>query len=254
MSGAVHVWLAAALGAGAGSFANVCALRWPADRSVLAPRSRCEACAATLRWFELVPLLSYAAVRGRCRRCRTRLSLQYPLAEVAGALLWAMAAYRWGVQPEALRGALFLTLLLGVALADLRTYLIPDPFTWGGAALGLALSLLPGGPSVAEAVAGAAVGFGVLWLAAVAGKAVFRRDAMGGGDVKTMAMAGAFLGPQGALLAIFAAALSGAAIFGPIAARTGRLVPFGAFLALGGGLAYGWGEAIVDWYLGIVVR
>lgn len=191
-------------------------------------------------------------MRGKCRRCRARVSLQYPLAEAAGALLWAAVAWRWGVHAEALRGAVFLTLLLGIALADLRTYVIPNPFTWGGAAVGLAASPLAGGPSVAEAVAGAVVGFGSLWLAAVAGKAAFKREAMGGGDVKAMAMMGAFLGPQGALLAIFAGALFGVAIFGPVAARTGRLVPFGVFLALGAGLAYGWGGPIVDGYLGVV--
>lgn len=247
------MWLAAGLGACAGSFVNVCALRWPADESVLAPRSRCAACAAQLRWFDMVPLLSYAALRGRCRRCRTRVSLQYPLAEAVGSAIWAAAAWRWGVHAEALRGAVFLTLLLGIALADLRTYVIPDQFTWGGAAAGLAASPLAGGPSVAEAVAGAAAGFGTLWLAAVVGRAVFKREAMGGGDIKTMAMAGAFLGAPGALLAIFAGAVLGVAIFGPVAARTGRLVPFGAFLALGGGLAYGWGRTIVDWYFGAVL-
>ncbi len=252
MADAGAVWLAAVLGACAGSFANVCALRWPAGRSALSPRSACPVCAAPLRWFEIVPLLGYAAVRGRCRSCRTRISLQYPLAEAAGALLWAAAAHRWGAQPEAFRGAVFLTILLGVALADARTYLIPDQFTWGGAAVGLALSPLSGGPSAGGAAAGALVGFGTLWAAALAGKAAFKRDALGGGDVKAMAMAGAFLGPAGAVLAIFAGALLGAAIFGPVAVRTGRLVPFGTFLALGGALAYGWGGPVVSWYLATV--
>lgn len=244
--------LAAVLGACAGSFANVCALRWPEDRSVLSPRSRCPACEAPLRWFEIAPLLGFAVCRGRCRRCGVRISLQNPFAEGAGALLWAAAAWRWGAEPEALRGAVFLTILLGVALADARTYLIPDQFTLGGAAAGLALAPLPGGPSAAEAAAGAAVGLGTLWAAAAAGKAVFKRDALGGGDVKAAAMAGAFLGPAGALLTIFLGALFGAAIFGPVSARTGRLVPFGAFLALGAAIAYGWGGPLASWYLGAV--
>lgn len=250
MSGPEVVWPAAAVGACAGSFVNVCALRWPAGESVRGPRSRCPACSAPLRWFETAPFLGYALARGRCRRCRARISLQYPLAEAIGALAWAAAAWRWGLHPEALRGALFLTLLLGVALADLRTYVIPDQFTWGGAAAGLALSLLPGGPTAAQAASGAVAGFAVLWLAAVGGKALFKRDALGGGDLKAMAAAGAFLGPAGALLTIFAGAALGVLVFGPVSARTGRLVPFGAFLALGGALAYGWGEPVVAWYLG----
>ncbi len=247
------VGLAAIVGACAGSFVNVCALRWPADESVRAPRSRCPACSAALRWFETLPFLGYALAAGRCRRCRARISLQYPLAEALGALAWGWAAWRWGLQPETLRGAVFLTLLLGIALADLRTYVIPDQFTWGGACVGLALSLLPGGATAVQAVSGAVVGFGALWLAAVGGKVLFKRDALGGGDVKALAVAGAFLGPAGALLTLFAGAVAGVLVFGPVSVRTGRLVPFGAFLALGGALAYGWGEPIVAWYLGALL-
>ena len=99
-----------------------------------------------------------------------------------------------------------------------------------------------------------AIGFGFLWLVAVVSKFFFGKDAMGGGDVKMMAMAGAFLGPAGVVITLFAGALFGSIIFGPISLRTGRLVPFGIFLALGAGIAYGWGDVVTGWYLDTVLK
>jgi len=199
-------------------------------------------------------VLSYLMLRGRCAHCEFRLTLQYPLVEVAVALIWAGMASRSGVTVEAVRGSIFLTILLGIALTDARTYIIPDQFTLGGTLAGLALAPMAGGPEPAEALIGAAVGFGLLWLIAGLGRIVFGKDAMGGGDVKMMAMVGAFLGPAGAVLALFAGALAGSVIFGPVSLRTGKLVPFGIFLAVGAGVAYGWGDVIIAWYLDTVLR
>ena len=245
--------IAAVLGLCAGSFLNVCVARWPDGESVVKPRSRCPGCDARLRWFEIVPVLSYLLLKGRCAHCGDRLSAEYPLVEVAVALIWAGMASRWGVHPEAVRGSLFFTILLGIALTDARKYIIPDELSLGGAMLGLAMAPLAGGPSLVDALLGAAVGFGTLWVIAALGKVAFGKDAMGGGDVKMMGMIGAFLGPAGVLLALFAGALLGSIIFGPIAFRTRRLVPFGIFLALAAGIAYGWGDAVIGWYTGIIV-
>lgn len=242
------VALAALAGAAAGSFVNVCAMRWPADQSVVSPPSRCTGCGTRVRRFENVPVVGYLLVRGRCSRCGVRLSVQYPLVEGAVALIWAGMATRWGVHPEALRGSLFLTVLLGIAITDARTYIIPDQFSLGGTAIGLALAPLAGGPTLAGAASGAALGFGLLWAVAVVGKFFMGRDAMGGGDVKMMALVGAFVGPAGVVITLFAGSLLGALVFGPISLRTGRLVPFGIFLALGAGIAYSWGDSIIAWY------
>lgn len=220
----------------------------------MSPPSRCDSCAAPVRWFQNIPVLSYLMLRGRCAHCEFRLTLQYPLVEVAVALIWAGMASRSGVTVEAVRGSIFLTILLGIALTDARTYIIPDQFTLGGTLAGLALAPMAGGPEPAEALIGAAVGFGLLWLIAGLGRIVFGKDAMGGGDVKMMAMVGAFLGPAGAVLALFAGALAGSVIFGPVSLRTGKLVPFGIFLAVGAGVAYGWGDVIIAWYLDTVLR
>ena len=254
MTGGAVVGAAAVLGACAGSFLNVCVARWPGGGSVVSPPSRCDSCAAPVRWFQNIPVFSYLVLRGRCARCDVHLTLQYPLVEVAVALIWAGMAAQWGAQPEAVRGSLFLTILLGIALTDARTYIIPDQFTLGGAAVGLLLAPFAGGPDLTDAALGAGVGFGLLWLIAELGRVVFGKDAMGGGDVKMMAMAGAFLGPAGVVLTLFAGALIGSIIFGPVSLRTGRLVPFGIFLAVGAGVAYGWGDVIIAWYLDTVLR
>ncbi|NNM32502.1 MAG: prepilin peptidase [Gemmatimonadetes bacterium] len=245
--------LAGFVGAALGSFLNVCVYRWPNDESVIRPRSRCPGCGTPVRWRDNLPVLGYFLLRGRCRACGVSLSLQYPLVEAMVALLWAGLAASMGPHPEVLRGGLFLTILLGIALTDARTYIIPDQFSLGGMLLGLALSPLPGGVDVVQSLSGAALGFGLLWLVAVLGKLAFKKDAMGGGDVKMMAMVGAFLGPAGVVLTLFLGALVGSVIFGPISWKTKKLVPFGIFLGVGAVVSYGWGGALVEWYVGRVL-
>ena len=237
-----------------GSFLNVCTFRWPNDQSVVRPRSRCPGCERMIAWYDNIPVVSWLLLRGRCRHCETSISIQYPLVELGTALLWAGTVAHLGVTWEALRGGLFLTILFGIALTDARYYIIPDEFSLGGLALGLLLSPLPGGVDWIQAFAGAALGFGILWGVAILGKAVFKKDAMGGGDIKMMAMVGAFLGMPGVLLTLFLGALLGSVIFGPISWKTGKLVPFGIFLSVAGALAWVWGPAIIDWYLNDMLR
>ncbi len=243
--------VAALFGAAVGSFLNVCVHRWPIDESVVTPRSRCPACGAAIAWYDNIPVLSWLLLRGRCRRCGAPISPQYPAVELATALIWAAAVVRLGPGWEALRIAFFLTVLLGIALTDVRHYIIPNEFSLGGLVCGLALALAPGGISPLRSLEGAALGLGLLWGVAVVGEWIFHKPAMGMGDVKMMAMVGAFLGPAGVLLTIFLGALLGTVVFGPISWRTGRLVPFGVFLALGAAVAVTWGGMLVDWYLRI---
>lgn len=232
-----------------GSFLNVCTIRWPQDQSVVRPRSRCPGCGEPIAARDNVPVLSWVLLRGKCRRCRAPISAQYPAVELLTALLWAGPVLVLGPTWEALRAAVFLTLLLGIAVSDARFYIIPDQFSIGGTALGLGLAFLPGGLTWTEALAGAAVGFLLLWFVAWAGEKAFRKEAMGGGDIKMMAMLGAFLGVPGVLLTLFLGSLLGAVIFGPISMKTGKLVPFGIFLALGGAATFLVGDALVTWYL-----
>ena len=244
------VWAyAALLGAAVGSFLNVCIYRWPEGESVVSPRSRCPVCGHEIGWRDNVPVLSWVLLRGRCRGCGTPISVQYPLVELTTALLWLAAALRFGASWQALSTALFFTLLLGIAMTDARKYIIPDEFTLGGLAAGILLSLAPGGISPLQSALGAALGFGLLYAIAVAGEWIFRKPAMGGGDIKMMAMVGAFLGPPGVLLTLFLGALLGTLIFAPIGMKTGKLVPFGIFLALGAAVTEPWGGWMTDWYV-----
>ncbi len=250
MPAPILVGLAFILGACVGSFLNVCIHRLPEHRSVVAPRSRCPKCDAALVPMDNIPIVSWLLLRGRCRRCGERISIRYPLVELSVALVWAGAVVVQGFSWEALGAAVFLTLLLGIALTDARTYTIPDPFTLGGLMLGVALSLTPGGITVWQSLFGAVLGFTLLYFVAVVGEKVFRKPAMGGGDIKMMAMVGAFIGPAGVLLTVFLGALLGTVIFGPISLRTKKLVPFGIFLALGATVTLLWGDWIIDWYMG----
>jgi leader peptidase (prepilin peptidase)/N-methyltransferase len=194
-------------------------------------------------------VLSWLLLRGKCRGCREPISILYPIIELATAVLWAGMAWHYGLSLDALRGALFGTLLLGIALTDAREYIIPNEFTYGGLAIGLILSAAGGLDSVVAALIGAVVGFAILWLVGVAGRWAFKEEAMGGGDIKMMAMVGTFVGWQGVLLTIFLGALAGTAIFLPLT-LIGRkkLVPFGVFLAIGAAVTYVIGPSIIEWY------
>ncbi len=241
--------LAGSLGLVLGSFLNVCTLRWPQDESVVHPPSHCPGCGAGIRWYDNIPVLSYLILRARCRSCGAFISPQYPAVEAATGLIWAGCLLQAGPSAEALRGALFLTILLGISISDARFYIIPDQFSLGGAVLGLVLSPLSGGVTFLQSLLGAVVGFGTLWLVAMAGKWLFGKEAMGGGDLKMMAMVGAFLGVPGVFLTLFLGAALGSLIFGPIAWKTEKLVPFGIFLAAGAAVTYGWGEILIAWYV-----
>lgn len=246
--------MAGMLGLLLGSFLNVCSFRWPNDESVVSPRSHCPSCDQMLPWYDNIPLLSYLILRGRCRTCRTTISMQYPLAELTTGVIWAGLFWYHGFSGEALRGAVFLSILFGIALTDARYYIIPDEFSLGGLGIGLAAAFLPGGLTALEAVLGAALGFGLLMTVAQAGKWAFKKDAMGGGDIKMMAMIGAFLGMPEVLLTIFLGALLGSVVFGPISWKTGKLVPFGIFLSAGAAITYGWGEDIIGWYVSTILE
>lgn len=236
-------------GAVIGSFLNVCIVRWPAEQSVIKPRSRCPRCGNQIVWYDNIPMISWLVLGGKCRHCKEPISALYPLVELATALLWAWMGYRFGLSLEAIKGALFCTILLGIAMTDAREYLIPDEFTLGGLVLGLAFAAAGGTTALIPAVIGAAVGFGLLWLVGYLGSWAFKEEAMGGGDIKMMAMVGAFVGWQGVLLTIFMGALAGTIVFLPLAlVGKKKLVPFGVFLAVGAAVSYLVGPAIIEWY------
>ena len=245
----------ALVGAALGSFLNVCLYRWPLDQSVVRPRSRCPGCGTPIAWYDNVPVLSWVVLRGRCRSCGEKISLEYPAVELAVALIWLGMALWLGPGLEAIRGAIFLTLLLGIAIIDGKHRIIPDQFSLGGAALGLILAAWPDGFSLTTAAVGAVAGYGFLWLVKWGGEALLRKPALGVGDIHMMAMIGAFLGVGGAMLTVFLGSALGLLIGVPLAWLQGRLevmgtyLPLGTFLAMGAAVAYLWGEPLIRWYL-----
>jgi leader peptidase (prepilin peptidase)/N-methyltransferase len=239
---------AGVLGLAVGSFLNVCIGRLPKGESLIRPRSRCPRCGEPIAWFDNVPVISWLVLRGRCRACREPISWVYPALELTTAAIWVGLAALYGPTWHALQGAILFSILLAIALIDARHYLIPDALSLGGLGAGLALSLLPGSPTPISAVLGAALGFGVLFAVGVLGEWAFRKPAMGGGDMKMMAMVGAFLGPAGAMLTIFIGALAGTLIFGPISLKTKKEVPFGVFLALGAAITFLFADILVEGY------
>ena len=266
------------VGAAVGSFLNVCIARWPRDLSVVRPRSRCPYCGHQLAWFENIPLVSWLALRARCRCCDEPISIQYPLIELAVALGWMWAVMEFGVTLTALRVAMFLTILLGIAITDLKHYLIPDGFTVFGLFFFIATSIIAAfvgdqGPFAGpgDALIGACAGAGIVAIVGWLGEAALKKEAMGMGDVTLMAFAGAALGPKLAIVTVFIGALLGAVTFLVVVYPVARvrqssyreqtelalggasfeppLVPFGVFLAPAALVALLWGDAILGWLL-----
>lgn len=246
--------VAGVFGAMLGSFLNVCIVRLPKDESIVSPRSRCPRCHTPVAWFDNVPVLSWILLRGKCRHCGETISVQYPAIELLTATIWIGAVWYYGITLTALAAGMLGTILLGIAVTDARHYLIPDEYTFGGLAVGLVLSLRGGLDGLVAALVGALVGFGVLYAVAFIGEKALGKEAMGGGDIKMMAMVGAFVGWRGVLLTIFGGALLGTLIFVPISllSKDKPLVPFGVFLAGAAALVFVFGDAVWQWYMGFV--
>jgi len=238
-----------------GSFLNVCIGRLPAGDSIVRPGSRCPKCGTPIAWYDNIPVVSYLVLGGRCRACRAAISLRYPLIELATAFAFVLQGLAVGDDPPLLGARLvFTALLIALFGTDLETMRLPDALTLPGLVLGVLFSVwLPPGltASLMGAALGAAIPFGIRW--------VWHRftgvEAMGLGDVKMLAMTGAFLGWQQVLVVLFLSSLSGAAIGIGLAASRGRALgsrlPFGTFLALGAFVASIFGEQLVTWYMGL---
>ncbi|HEX6693674.1 MAG TPA: prepilin peptidase [Longimicrobiales bacterium] len=258
MPGWLFPAFAALIGASVGSFLNVCIYRWPAEESVISPPSRCPGCNHVLAWYDNVPILGYVWLRGACRYCARPISIQYPIIELVTALIWVACVLTFGPSFEALRAAVFLTILLGIAMTDAREMVIPDHFTLGGTAAGLLFAAVPGGFPLTRAVIGAVGGYILLWIVKIVAEKALRKPALGVGDIHMMAFVGAFVGLAGALLTLMLGSVLGLVIGLPFSWLRGKLtpmatyLPLGTFLAMGAAITYLWGGAIFDWYMALV--
>ena len=257
------------LGASIGSFLNVCISRWPVELSVVRPRSRCPKCERAIAWHENIPLLSWVLLRAKCRGCSLPISMQYPAVELMVALGWVASFVAFGLTFEALRVAVFGTVLFGIAVTDAMTYLIPDGFTISGLVMvfGAAIANFFIGEtshfaSPWAALIGACAGAGAITIIGWLAEVIMKREAMGFGDTTLMAVVGAALGAERSLLTIMVGAFVGAVVFllivGPIVKWRTRGtdtefafpdVPFGVFLAPAAMLVLLWGEPLVAWYV-----
>lgn len=250
----MDIVLIAALGLSLGSFLNVCIWRIPRGESVMAPPSHCGACGTRLRPLDLIPVLSYIALGGRCRYCRERISIRYPLVEMLTAAILAGLYIRFGFSWIFGFYAVLCILLIAVAWIDLDHQIIPDSLVVIGAAAGLAMDIAGLGIGVWDALLGALAGGGTLLLIALIALYGFKKEGMGGGDIKLMAMAGLYLGWRLTILSLFLSVCLAAAI-GIVLMALGKkkrqdAIPLGPFLATGILLGVFWGERLLGWYIG----
>jgi len=236
-----------------GSFANVCIYRLPQRLSIIFPGSHCPSCQEALRPWQNIPVLSYLLLGGQCARCKTTISLRYPLIEVSNGLLFVFLYHQYHLSVQTVVFALLATALLIVSCIDLAHTIIPDAITLPGIVIGLGTSLWLTPVGVRNAVLGVVLGGGLFLLMAVLSVVILKREGMGGGDIKLIAMLGAFLGWQAVLVTIFLAAVLGAGVGLTLILlrRKSRRepLPFGPFLALGALLAMVWGDTILTWYV-----
>jgi len=241
------------VGLAVGSFLNVCIVRLPAGQSIVSPPSHCPHCGTPIRPRDNIPLLSYVLLGGRCRACRSRISVRYPVVEALTGVLFAITAYWVGPVPQMLLYWAFLSALIVITFIDLDHQIIPDAISVPGIVVGVLAAVLGYGPSWSDSVIGALVGGGILYSVAVGYHALTGREGMGGGDIKLLAMIGAFLGWRGVLVTLIFGSLTGSAIgMAVIALRGGDSrvpIPFGPFLSLGAAVALFVGEPLLEWYL-----
>ena len=245
--------LAGVVGLMIGSFLNVCIGRIPAGESVVSPGSRCPSCRTPIAWYDNIPVLSYALLGGRCRKCRRPISMRYPAVELVTAAAFVLQASVFGDEPWLLASRLVLTAILIVLFGtDFDTQRLPDVLTLPGIAIGLAGSLfLP--PGIWDSLVGTALGAGILLAIRWVWLRLKGVDAMGLGDVKMLAMIGAFLGWKQVWVVLVLASFAGAIIGIGLTMARGRSMqsrlPFGTFLALAAYVASLWGDRLVAWYL-----
>ena len=247
-----------AFGSVVGSFLNVCIHRLPRGESIIRPGSHCPHCRSPIAFYDNVPILSYLILRGRCRSCGGRISPHYPLVEAMGGAGAVAAAIKFGFSPQALIYFALLCSLIVVSFIDLDHMIIPDEISLGGLAVGLALSFLHLLHGPKEALGGALVGGGTLWVVAEGHHLLTRREGMGGGDIKLMAMVGSFLGWKGVIFSIFSGSLFGS-IVGLILMRakgadSKYAIPFGPFLSLGAVCYIFFGKELMAWYKTLLVH
>jgi len=258
MSNTIVLFIIFFMGACIGSFLNVCIWRLPRSESIVRPGSKCPQCNTPIRFYDNIPIISYALLLGKCRNCASLISIRYPLVECLTGLLAVATAYRYGITLDFLIYFLFISALVTITFIDFDLQIIPDVISLSGIPIGLAASLVLTSVTFKDALIGVFVGGGSLLLVAWGYHRVTGKEGMGGGDIKLLAMIGAFIGWQGVFFTIFVGSAAGSvtgAILMLFAKKDLKFaVAFGPFLALGA-LAYLFvGPELIDWYYNSAFR
>jgi len=234
-----------------GSFSNVCIYRVPRNESLISPGSHCPQCNKPIQFYDNIPVISYMILQGKCRYCSKQIPFQYPLVELLTGLLYISFYLFFGLQLVTFVYMLLGTVLIIITFIDLKEKIIPDILSYPFMIIGFLFSFFREDLTPMNSFLGILAGGGSLLLVAVAGTYLFKKEAMGGGDVKLAAMIGAFLGWQLTLLSLFFGFFLGA-IIGIIilvlSKGKSEIVPFGPFIALGTIITIFWGENIINWY------
>lgn len=224
-------------GALIGSFLNVCIYRLPRQKSIVLPPSNCPHCGYQLHWYDNIPIFSYLLLRGKCRACKCAISIRYPIVEFTSAILLTALFSKYGLTVEFIIYSVLIFCLIIVSFIDLDFQLILNVITIPGLVTGLLLTIFLASDSIVEVLSGAVVGAGVLIAIAFLGNLLFKKESMGGGDIKLAAMIGAYLGLTGVLMALmigfFLAAPIGVLVMLWKGPRGDHKIPFGPFLSMG---------------------
>jgi leader peptidase (prepilin peptidase)/N-methyltransferase len=250
-----NLMMAAGLGLCIGSFLNVVIYRLPLGQSLATPPSRCRNCGYALRWFDNIPVLSWVFLRAKCRKCGTGVSWQYPIVELITGLLFVLVVWLTPMGPLVFSRVLLIGILIALFGIDLEHQILPNSITLPGIIAGVLFSLIAP-PGVKDSLIGVLAGGGILYGIAGAYYLWRGQEGMGMGDVKMLAMIGAFLGWKAVLVTIVLSSFAGA-IIGVIlmAVQKGDMklaLPFGTFLAIGALFAMFAGDPLIAWYAGFL--
>ena len=242
------------LGLVIGSFSNVCIYRIPKNESIVFPASHCTSCQTPIKAMDNIPLLSYFLLKGKCRNCGENISIRYPIVEFLTGVVYLLIYFIYGWSLQTLVYIILSSALIIISFIDLDEQIIPDEISLPGMVLGFLISFFVPYISYFNSLLGILTGGGIIFLIALAGLAIFKKEAMGGGDVKLAAMIGAFIGWRYITLSLFIGffigAVTGILLILSKVKNKDDIIPFGPFIVLGSILTILWGKNLLSWYLG----
>jgi len=242
------------LGLVIGSFSNVCIYRIPKNESIVFPASHCASCQTPIKAMDNIPLLSYFLLKGKCRNCGENISIRYPIVEFLTGAVYILIFLIYGRSLQTLVYTILSSALIIISFIDLDEQIIPDEISLSGIVIGFLISFFVPYISYFNSLLGILAGGGIIFLIALAGLAIFKKEAMGGGDVKLAAMIGAFIGWRYIILSLFIGffigAVTGILLILSKVKNKDDIIPFGPFIVLGSILTILWGKNLLSWYLG----